>query len=262
MVSGVPVVNLSGCPVNADNLTATIVHYLTFAEFPPTDDLGRPLFAYGERIHDNCPRRGHFDAGEFAVEWGDQAHRDGACLYRLGCKGPSTFHNCPSIGYNDGTSWPVAAGHGCVGCSEPHFWDTSSPFYDRLPHVDTAGLNITVDRLGVTLVAATAAGFAAHGIGKAVQHRLAGAHGASGPPQGGPPQGGPPQGGPPQGGPPQGGPPQGGPHAEAGAAGGAADGASTEGSGPDGREAGRNARDSESGSGHPGSGHPGDPEDG
>ena len=140
VVSGVPVVNLSGCPVNADNLTATIVHYLTFAEFPPTDDLGRPLFAYGERIHDNCPRRGHFDAGEFAVEWGDQAHRDGACLYRLGCKGPSTFHNCPSIGYNDGTSWPVAAGHGCVGCSEPHFWDTSSPFYDRLPHVDTAGL--------------------------------------------------------------------------------------------------------------------------
>jgi len=127
----------------------------------------------------------------------------------------------------------VAAGHGCVGCSEPHFWDTSSPFYDRLPHVDTAGLNITVDRLGVTLVAATAAGFAAHGIGKAVQHRFAGDHGASGPPQGGPPQGGPPQGG------------------------GAADSGSTEGSGPDGREAGRNARDSESGGGHPG-----DPEDG
>ena len=122
----------------------------------------------------------------------------------------------------------MAAGHGCVGCSEPHFWDTSSPFYDRLPHVDTAGLNITVDRLGVTLVAATAAGFAAHGIGKAVQHRFAGDHGASGPPQGGPPQGG-----------------------------GAADSGSTEGSGPDGREAGRNARDSESGGGHPG-----DPEDG
>ena len=187
-----------------------------------------PCSPTGERIHDNCPRRGHFDAGEFAVEWGDQAHRDGACLYRLGCKGPSTFHNCPSIGYNDGTSWPVAAGHGCVGCSEPHFWDTSSPFYDRLPHVETAGLDLTVDRLGVTLVAATAAGFAVHGIGKAVQGRLAGAHGASDARAAGPPQ------------------------AESGAARGATDSGSTECSGPESREADRNARDSENGGGHPG----------
>jgi len=176
VVSGVPVINLSGCPVNAANLTATIVHYLTFGEFPATDDLGRPLFAYGARIHDNCPRRGHFDAGQFAAEWGDEGHRNGYCLYMLGCKGPSSFHNCPSVQYNEGTSWPVAAGHGCVGCSEPGFWDTSSPFYDRLPHVQTAGLDLTADRLGVAIVAGTAAGFALHGIGKVVQHRFAAAH--------------------------------------------------------------------------------------
>ena len=176
VVSGVPVVNLSGCPVNEANLTATIVHYLTFGEFPATDDLGRPLFAYGARIHDNCPRRGHFDAGQFAAEWGDEGHRNGYCLYMLGCKGPSSFHNCPSVQYNQGTSWPVAAGHGCVGCSEPGFWDTSSPFYDRLPHVQTAGLDFTADRLGVAVVAATAAGFALHGVGKVVQHRVAAAH--------------------------------------------------------------------------------------
>ncbi len=178
VVSGVPVVNLSGCPVNADNLTATVVHYLTFGEFPATDDFGRPLFAYGERIHDTCPRRGHFDAGQFAVEWGDEGHRSGWCLYRLGCKGPETFHNCPSVRYNEATSWPVAAGHGCVGCSEPHFWDTMTPFYDRLPHVGTAGFEFTADRLGLTIVAATAAGFAAHGVGKAVQHRVGAARDA------------------------------------------------------------------------------------
>ncbi len=172
VVSGVPVVNLSGCPVNADNLTATVVHYLTFGAFPATDSYGRPLFAYGERIHDTCPRRGHFDAGQFAVEWGDEGHRNGWCLYRLGCKGPSTYHNCPSVRYNEATSWPVAAGHGCVGCSEPDFWDTNTPFYDRLPHVATAGLDLTADRLGLTVVAATAAGFALHGIGKAVQQRV------------------------------------------------------------------------------------------
>jgi hydrogenase small subunit len=178
IVSGVPVVNLSGCPVNADNLTATLVHYLTFQEFPATDSYGRPLFAYGERIHDTCPRRGHFDAGQFAVEWGDEGHRNGWCLYRLGCKGPSTFHNCPSVGYNDGTSWPIAAGHGCVGCSQPDFWDTMTPFYDRLPHVEAAGLDLTADRLGIAVVAATAAGFALHAVGKGVQHRVGAARDA------------------------------------------------------------------------------------
>jgi hydrogenase small subunit len=53
-----------------------------------------------------------------------------------------------------------------------------SPFYDRLPHVDTEGLEFTADRLGLTIVAATAAGFALHGVGKAVQHRVGAARDA------------------------------------------------------------------------------------
>ncbi|MCK2216954.1 hydrogenase small subunit [Actinomadura sp. ATCC 31491] len=173
VISGVPVLNLPGCPVNADNLTATLAHYLTFGALPPADDLGRPLFAYGERIHDNCPRRGHFDAGEFALEWGDEGHRKGWCLYRLGCKGPSTFHNCPIQQWNGGTNWPIGAGHGCVGCTEPGFWDDLSPFYDRLPHVTAGGLDATAEQIGLAVAGASAAIFAAHGAGKVVQHRLA-----------------------------------------------------------------------------------------
>jgi hydrogenase small subunit len=133
VVSGVPIVNLPGCPMNVDNLNATIAHYLTFKELPARDQKGRPLFAYGERIHDNCPRRGHFDAGQFALQWGDEGHRKGWCLYRLGCKGPRTWHNCPVQRWNGSTNWPIGAGHGCVGCSEPDFWDTMTPFYDQLP---------------------------------------------------------------------------------------------------------------------------------
>ncbi|MEW6401477.1 MAG: hydrogenase small subunit [Chloroflexota bacterium] len=123
LVTDKPVLNLPGCPLNPVNLTATVVHFLTFGELPAMDDLHRPLFAYGARIHDNCPRRGHFDAGEFVVDWGDEGHRKGWCLYKMGCKGPVTFHNCPSAEYNDGTSWPIKAGHGCIACSEPAFWD-------------------------------------------------------------------------------------------------------------------------------------------
>lgn len=123
LVDSKPIINLPGCPYNVVNLTATVVHYLTFGALPEMDKLKRPLFAFGARIHDNCERRGHFDAGEFVKEWGDEGHRLGWCLYQMGCKGPQTFHNCPAVRYNDGASWPVGSGHGCIGCSEPDFWE-------------------------------------------------------------------------------------------------------------------------------------------
>ncbi|UCH61204.1 MAG: hydrogenase small subunit [Anaerolineales bacterium] len=123
LVKDKPVLNLPGCPYNTVNLTATVVHFLTFGELPAMDELLRPLFAFGARIHDNCERRGHFDAGHFVMEWGDEGHRLGWCLYKMGCKGPVSFHNCPAVRYNDGASWPIGSGHGCIGCSEPDFWE-------------------------------------------------------------------------------------------------------------------------------------------
>ena len=167
-VPGATVINIPGCPMNPENLTACIVYYLTFGRLPQTDKLGRPLFAYGKRIHDNCERRAHFDAGQFVREWGDAGHRQGWCLYEMGCKGPETFHNCPTVKYNTGTSWPVQAGHGCLGCSEPHFWDTMSPFYRRLPNVPGFGVEKTADKVGLGIVGAAAAGVVIHGIGRAV----------------------------------------------------------------------------------------------
>jgi hydrogenase small subunit len=131
IVTGVPIVNMAGCPYNVDNLTAVVVHYLTFGSLPQADDLGRPLFAYGRRIHDNCERRGHFDAGEFVRVWDDEGHRNGWCLYQMGCKGPVSYQNCPTIGWNQGTSWPVGAGHGCIACANPNFWETAA--YETVP---------------------------------------------------------------------------------------------------------------------------------
>jgi hydrogenase small subunit len=126
LITDKPVLNLPGCPYNVVNLTATVVHYLTFKALPAMDDLHRPLFAYGALIHDNCERRGHFDKGEFVRAWGDAGHQNGWCLYQMGCKGPVTSHNCPSVRWNEGTNWPVGGGHGCIGCSEPDFWERAT----------------------------------------------------------------------------------------------------------------------------------------
>jgi hydrogenase small subunit len=172
-VPGIRVINLSACPFNAANITALVVHYLTFGKFPATDNLGRPLFAYGKRIHDACERRAHFDAGQYAERFGGPEHRLGYCLYKLGCKGPVAYQNCPTVRWNDGMSWPVGSGAPCFGCSEPYFWDTMTPFYRRLPQVEGFGVDTSADRLGLGIVAGTAAAFTAHGVLKAVQRKRA-----------------------------------------------------------------------------------------
>ncbi len=119
-ILGKPVLSIPGCPPNPYNFLTTVVHYLVLGKLPDLDSKGRPTFAYGRLIHENCERRAHFDAGRFATEFGDDGHRQGWCLYKLGCKGPETYANCPSIGFGDaGTaSWPVGCGHPCIGCTE------------------------------------------------------------------------------------------------------------------------------------------------
>jgi hydrogenase small subunit len=164
IIKNKPIVNLPGCPVNVDNLTGTIVNYLLFGTLPALDKYLRPKFAYGKRIHDNCERRAHFDAGQFVEEWSTDAHRQGWCLYKMGCKGPETFHNCPTLRWNGGISWPVQAGHGCAGCSEPGFWDNMGPLYERLPNVPGFGVESTATKIGTTVVAASAVIFGVHGI--------------------------------------------------------------------------------------------------
>ncbi len=163
MISKGPVISLPNCPVNVDNLTATIVHYLTFKEWPVADGMGRPLFAYGGLIHNQCERRAHFEFGEFVLAWGDEGAQKGWCLYKLGCKGPETYANCPTVRYADGTSWPVKAGTGCIGCAMPDFWDTMSPFYQRLPSPVPLMPAVSVDDVGALLVGGVAAVTVVHG---------------------------------------------------------------------------------------------------
>ena len=163
-VPGIKVINMSGCPHNPANTAAVLVHYLTFHDVPDLDQYNRPLFAYGRVIHDQCERRAHFDAGRFVTEWGDEAHRKGWCLYKMGCKGPEATFNCPIVQWNDHTSWPIRAGHGCIGCASPRFWDHMSPFYQRLPNVPGFGVEASAGEIGLALVGATVAGVTTHGL--------------------------------------------------------------------------------------------------
>ncbi|UAK70397.1 hydrogenase 2 small subunit [Aeromonas enteropelogenes] len=117
---GTPIINIPGCPPNPHNFLTTVAYYITYGKLPALDAKKRPLFAYERLIHENCERRPHFDAGRFAKEFGDEGHRQGWCLYHLGCKGPETYGNCSTLEFCDigGGIWPVGIGHPCYGCNE------------------------------------------------------------------------------------------------------------------------------------------------
>jgi hydrogenase small subunit len=119
ILKGKTVLTLPGCPANPYNLLGTVLQYATFGTLPKLDEKGRPEFAYKRVIHDDCPRRAHFDNGRFAKVFGDEGHRAGWCLYALGCKGPQTHANCSLLEFCETPgAWPIGIGHPCIGCTE------------------------------------------------------------------------------------------------------------------------------------------------
>ncbi len=123
IITDKPVVNISGCPAIPEVFTGTLAHFLIFGSLPELDDLHRPMTFYGNTIHDRCLRRPFYEAGKFALSFDDEGARKGWCLYKLGCKGPTTYNACASMKWDAGLSFPIQSGHPCLGCSEPDFWD-------------------------------------------------------------------------------------------------------------------------------------------
>ncbi len=167
-----PVINVPGCPPSAKNIVGTILYRILFGTLPAVDNFNRPKFAYGLRIHDLCERRGHFDAGEFVEQFGDNAAENGFCLYKVGCKGPYTFNNCSRERFNQHTSWPVQAGHGCIGCSEPDFWDTMAPYEEPLADKKYASISAdaTADKIGAAILTVAGVAIAAHAALSAIKN--------------------------------------------------------------------------------------------
>ncbi len=170
VIQGKPLINIPACPANPANMVGVIIHYILTGQLPELDSLLRPKFAFGYRIHDNCERRAHFDAGEFVEEWGDEGAKNNFCLYKVGCKGPMTFNNCSIVRYNEGVNWPVGVGRGCIGCSEPDFWDKYAyerPMADAHIKAPTGGVEKTVDEFGLGLLTAAGIGIGIHAAASA-----------------------------------------------------------------------------------------------
>ena len=113
------IINIPGCPPNPYTLLGVLLQYAADGTFPETDEQRRPKFAFDRDIHEHCPRRAHFDAGNFVKQFGDEGHREGWCLYEMGCKGPDTHAGCSTRHFNEIPDvWPIGIGAPCIGCTE------------------------------------------------------------------------------------------------------------------------------------------------
>jgi hydrogenase small subunit len=167
---GKQVIKAPGCPPIGDVMTGIVTHILVMGRAPELDSQGRPREFYGRRVHDTCYRRPYYDAGLFVESWDDENARKGYCLYKMGCRGPSTYNACSVTRWNEATSYPIQSGHGCIGCSENDFWD-NGPFYRHLAGFPGFGIETTADKIGTVVGVATAAGIAAHAVSTNLRKR-------------------------------------------------------------------------------------------
>lgn len=163
LVKGKPVIKVPGCPPIGEVMAGVIVHLVTFDRIPELDRLGRPKAFYSKRVHDTCYRRPFYDAGLYVESFDDENAKKGYCLYKVGCKGPSTYNACGVMKWNNGTSFPIQSGHGCIGCSEENYWDNGR-LYERGSSFAGFGIEANADTFGKVALGVTAAALAGHAV--------------------------------------------------------------------------------------------------
>lgn len=167
-----PVINLPCCPVKPTTLIGTLLYYLTYQQAPALDGQGRPVAYFGNLLHDNCPRRGHFENGNFLTDWNDPIQKE-YCLLLKGCKGPATYTDCAQVWWNDNANYCINAGSPCSGCSEKTFYDGFSPLYAKQDMFKLPGIGqVSADTIGGVVGGAVAVGLGAHLVATVASGRL------------------------------------------------------------------------------------------
>jgi len=161
------VINVSGCPAHPDWIMGTLLHLALYGE-PELEKFGRPKLFYGETVHNRCPRRRDYDQGIFATDIGQKE-----CLFRVGCKGPVTYADCPIRRWNDRLNWPIGCNTPCIGCTEPGFPDLMEPFTSHLPDIPfPGGVKVATDSIGLGVLGLTSAAIAGHAVSSLYKGRI------------------------------------------------------------------------------------------
>jgi hydrogenase small subunit len=130
--SGIPIVNVPGCPVQPDNFMETLLWLLQQAAgnapMIPLDKELRPTWLFGKTVHEGCDRAGYYEQADFAPDYNSPK-----CQVKIGCWGPVVNCNVPKRGWMNGIGGCPNVGGICIGCTMPGFPDKFMPFMDQPP---------------------------------------------------------------------------------------------------------------------------------
>jgi len=122
--SGLPVINIAGCPTHPNWVTDTLMQ-LSTGELEPDslDDLGRPRSYTDHLVHHGCPRN------EFYEYKASAAHHSqlGCLMENLGCVGTQAHADC-NIRLWNGEGSCLRGGYACIDCTAPGFEEPNRVF--------------------------------------------------------------------------------------------------------------------------------------
>jgi hydrogenase small subunit len=121
--SGLPVVNLPGCPCHCDILVGTLAA-LTSGSPIELGEFNTPLEWYSMMVHQGCTRNEYH---EYRVE--DRIFGEKGCMFfHLGCHGPLAHGPCNKLLWSKRSS-KTRVGVPCFGCTRPDF-PQHYPFFE------------------------------------------------------------------------------------------------------------------------------------
>jgi len=121
--SGLPVINLPGCPCHCDILVGTLAALISESplEF---GEYNTPLEWYSMMVHQGCTRNEYH---EYRVE--DRKFGEKGCMFfHLGCHGPLVHGPCNKLLWSKRSS-KTRVGVPCFGCTRPDF-PQHYPFFE------------------------------------------------------------------------------------------------------------------------------------
>lgn len=138
--SGLPVVNIAGCPTHPGWVIDTLAALA--AEALSDDDLdlyGRPRAYADQLVHHGCTRNEYYEFKASAEKPSDQ----GCLMEHLGCKGTQAHADCNTRLWN-GLGSCTRGGFACISCTEPGFQNPGHAF-DRTPKLAGIPIGLPTD---------------------------------------------------------------------------------------------------------------------
>lgn len=123
-LSGLPVINVAGCPTHpnwvSETLLALEAGMMTAEEL---DNYGRPRMYADHLVHHGCPRNEYYEYKASAEKSSDL----GCMMENMGCMGTLAHGDCNQRLWN-GSGSCTRGGYACISCTEPGFEEPGHPF--------------------------------------------------------------------------------------------------------------------------------------